>query len=140
MKTARIVLIEDNTADVLLVKMALKHAGITFELQHFDTGHSAAANLCEPENVASSAPDAIIMDLNTPRSDGFEILGRLTSASHLQGVPIVLLSSSRAWSDKNRAQTQGVRYVVKPTQYQDFISTIGSTVTEMLNGEKPPAP
>ena len=70
MKPAQIVLIEDNPGDVLLFEMALKENGIPCELTLFDNGTEALRALGAPEATAF-VPDAILLDLNTPRSDGF---------------------------------------------------------------------
>jgi len=133
---AKIVLIEDNPSDVLLVELAINEAGITHELTRFETGIDAVEGLCGPKGAALH-PDAILMDLNTPRSDGFEVLGKLTTSPHLSAVPIALLTSSRARFDKNRAALHGVRYIEKPSQLQDFLFAVGHAVKEMLASRHP---
>jgi CheY-like chemotaxis protein len=115
----------------MLVELALKEAGITHELTRFETGVEAVESLCESRGAAIN-PDAILLDLNTPRSDGFEVLGKLTTSPRLSTVPIALLTSSRARFDKNRAELHGVRYIEKPSQLQDFLSAVGQAVKEML--------
>jgi CheY-like chemotaxis protein len=66
-------------ADVLLVELALKESGIQFELTRFANGEEAVKCLCAPgaEKTAAVQPDVILLDLNTPKSDGFAILGKL---------------------------------------------------------------
>jgi CheY-like chemotaxis protein len=138
MKPVHIVLIEDNPADVLLVELALKEAGIENELTKFESGSEAAECLCGPDRQLAIAPDLILMDLNTPRSDGFEVLGKLTMSPNLAAVPVALLTSSRARADKNRAKLHGVRYIEKPSQLADFLSAVGSAVREMLEARNLP--
>ena len=132
MKPAQIILIEDNPADVMLVKLALHEAGIAYELTHFETGVEAAERLCESDGGEALRPNAILLDLNTPRSDGFEVLGKLIRSPMLAGVPIAVFTSSRARVDRTRAQLQGARYIEKPSQLLDFFSTVARTVNEML--------
>jgi CheY-like chemotaxis protein len=134
MKPALIVLIEDNPGDVLLVKMALEENGITHALTQFDSGIEAVENLCAPAN-RELIPDAILLDLNTPGTDGFEALGTLRQSPRLAGVPIAILTSSRAISDKRRAAIQGARYIEKPSQLDAFVSSVGQAVKEMLGEE-----
>lgn len=131
MKPARIVLVEDNPGDVLLFEMALKENGIPFELTHFDNGTEALRALSAPEATAF-VPDAILLDLNTPRSDGFNVLIQIMRSPRLSHVPIAILTSSRASSDKNRAALQSVRFIQKPSHLQDFLATVGGAVKEML--------
>lgn len=130
MDKARIVLIEDNPGDVLLVEMALKENGIDFELTHFDNATEAFQAL----SAASMAfvPDAILLDLNTPRSDGFQVLIQLTQSPRLSHVPTAILTSSKASSDKHRAVLQSVRFIQKPSHLEDFLATVGGAVKEML--------
>jgi CheY-like chemotaxis protein len=135
MNAAQIVLIEDNSADVLLVEMALKENGIPYEMTRFKNGQEALASLCAPERTATNAlhPDAILLDLNTPKSDGFEVLGKLRQNPHLADVPIAIITSSQARSDKHRTGLMGgVRYIEKPSQLEEFLSTVGRAVKEML--------
>jgi CheY-like chemotaxis protein len=75
MNVAHIVLVEDNPGDVLLIEMALKANCIPYELTRFESGQDAVDALCAPCAVTHPFhPDAILLDLNTPKSDGFEVL------------------------------------------------------------------
>lgn len=136
MKAAQIVLIEDNSADVLLVELALKENGIPYELTRFKNGQEAVDALCAVGPTATNTfqPDAILVDLNTPGSDGFQVLGRLMQNPYLSGVPIAVITSSQARSDRHRTGLMGVvRYIEKPSQLEEFLSTVGLAVKEMLH-------
>jgi CheY-like chemotaxis protein len=75
----------------------------------------------------------ILLDLNTPRSDGFQVLIKLKQTPRLADVPIAILTSSQATSDKHRAALQNVRYIQKPSHLQDFLATVGQAVKDMLH-------
>ena len=107
MRSAQIVLIEDNPADVFLVRKALEENGIEHALTRFESGEDAIRVLCAETPGDSFVPDAILLDLNTPRTDGFEALHRLRELPRLSGVPIAILTSSRDRKDKHRAAIQG---------------------------------
>ena len=134
MKAAQIVLIEDNPADVFLVELALKESGVTYEMTKFRSGHEALRALCPPEGTETSAfvPDAILLDLNTPKSDGFQVLIKLKQAPRLAHVPMAVITSSQAPSDKHRTSLQGTRYIQKPAQLQEFLTTVGQAIKEMI--------
>ncbi len=143
MKAARIVLIEDNPADVFLVELALKESGVTYEMTKFKSGQEALRALCPPEGTETSAfvPDAILLDLNTPKSDGFSVLVKLKQSPHLAHVPMAVITSSQAPSDKHRTSLLGTRFIQKPAQLEEFLTTVGHSVREMLEGRtgsKPP--
>ena len=137
MSAAQIVLVEDNSADVLLVEMALKGNGIAYELTRFKDGQEAVDALCSsteaPQNPIE--PDAILLDLNTPRSDGFAVLGKLRLNPRFSDVPIAVITSSQAASDRHRTGIMGnVRFIEKPSQLEAFLNTVGKAVKEMLQG------
>ncbi len=132
MTPARIVLIEDNLADVLLIELALTESGIVHELTRYANGEDAVRNLCGPEAAAIPLPDAILLDLNTPRSDGFEVLIKFKKSPRFAAVPIAIITSSRATSDQHRSRLQDTRLIVKPSQLEEFLATVGGAVKEML--------
>ena len=132
MNPARIVLVEDNPGDVYLVELALKENGIAFELTLFTNGSEALRTFSTPPANAF-IPDAILLDLNTPKSDGFHVLILLRQSPLLAQVPIAILTSSQAKSDRHRAALQKVRYIQKPSQLADFLTTVGEAVKEMLH-------
>ncbi len=135
-----VVLIEDNPADIFLVQLALKENNVHCEMTMFNNGEEALRVLCPPEGAApnSFVPDAILLDLNTPKSDGFSVLRRLRQTPDLANVPLAILTSSAATSDKRHAADEGVRYIQKPSQLDAFLSTIGQAVNEMLHAETAP--
>ena len=132
MSTANIVLIEDNPADVILIELAMKENGIAYHLTRFASGEEAVQVLCETVVTDAALPDVILLDLNTPRSDGFQVLLRLKQTPALAHVPLAIITSSRATSDKYRARLQGTRHIEKPSQLNDFLATVGQAVKEML--------
>ena len=139
MSVCNIVLIEDNPGDVFLVERALKELDITCDLTTFSNGQEALKRLCPPEGTGADhqvLPDAILLDLNTPKSDGFEVLSRLRGNVWLAHVPIAIITSSQATSDMARASRLGaIRYIQKPSHLDEFITKVGGAIREML-GEK----
>lgn len=127
-------LIEDNPGDVYLVQFALKESDLKCHLTTFANGQEAVRALCQVQTPETAfAPDVIFLDLNTPKSDGFEVLVKLQGVSHLVKVPIAIITSSQAISDKTRAAELGaVRYIHKPSQLDEFVSAIGTAIKEML--------
>ena len=132
MSARHLVLIEDNPADVLLVEKALEANGVACEMMQFTTGGEAVEALCPLDGFV---PDAILLDLNTPKSDGFKVLVQLKNTPHLAGVPVAIFTSSQAASDKTRSSLLGaVRYIQKPSSLEDFLRTVGQAIKEMLDG------
>lgn len=138
MNACTVVLIEDNPADVFLVQLALKENYVNCQLTTFNNGQEALKVLCPPTASQADriAPHVILLDLNTPKSDGFEILTQLKGTPHLVNVPVAILTSSAAASDKTRSERLGaVRFIQKPSGLREFLSTVGEAVREMLGDQ-----
>lgn len=138
MKSARIVLIEDNPADILLVRKALEENGIAHSLTTFECGEEAIRILCAEAKGEVFVPDAILLDLSTPGMDGFELLHRFRGFPRFSQLPIAILTSSRDRRDKHRAALHSTRYIEKPTQLNEFLTSVGRAVREMLEGSGVP--
>jgi CheY-like chemotaxis protein len=104
-------------------------------MTQFDSGLEALLVLCPPDGTETNlfVPDAILLDLNTPKSDGFNVLGRLKNTPRLSKVPVAIITSSQATSDMARSHALGaVRYIRKPSGLDEFLSTVGRAIKEML--------
>ena len=132
MKPARITLVEDNPADVLLVKKALQEKDIAFNLTCFEDGEEAVKSLLRQDQ---EEPDVILLDLNLPMTEGVEVLRRIRSIPGLVGVPVAILSSSASPIDVHRTKLLGVaRFISKPIALDDFLREVGGAIEEMLAG------
>jgi two-component system response regulator len=130
LKPAHITLVEDNPADVYLVRKALEERGIAFELTCFENGEEALNSLSRQER---NQPDIILLDLNLPMTEGVEVLRRIRSMPELVNVPIAILTSSASPADIHRTELLGVaRYISKPIALDDFLREVGRQVEEML--------
>jgi len=130
LKTARIVLVEDNPADVLLVRKALQEKGIAVDLTCFDDGQQALKSLSKQ---GLKAPDLILLDLNLPNIEGVEVLREVRNIPSLAGVPVVILTSSASPVDIHRTALLGAaRFISKPSGLEDFLREVGGGVEEML--------
>ena len=127
----RILIVEDNRGDVLLVELALREAGLRFELIHMADGEKAIDYLRELTNGdGSPSLDLVLLDLNLPKRDGWEVLEELRSALK-HPVPVMILSSSSALHDITRAERLGVsKYIRKPSTLDEFLA-IGRTIRQL---------
>ena len=135
-KLIKILLAEDNDDDIVMIQDAFARSRIINSFDVVKNGEEALKSLCPPAGTEPSAyvPDAILLDLNTPKSDGFEVLIKLKQSPRLARVPIAIITSSQATSDKHRTVLQGTRYIQKPAQLEEFLNTVGKAVHEMLEG------
>lgn len=134
MTAQRLVLIEDNPADVLLVREAIRTQGIEVDLICYPDVPQAIAGLCDADNPL---PDAVLLDLNLPKGEGMNILKILRGSARLGNVPLAILTSSQSPRDVEGAQKLGAAlYVHKPSTLNEFLAIVGGAVSELLGYAK----
>ena len=129
----RIMLLEDNPADVYLFRKALETAGVHFELRVIENGADGLAFARrQGEYATSSIPDLAVLDLNLPKGGGAPVLEAMRHGKDLKGVLVVIMTSSATPSEQARAQELGVeRFITKPPDLDDFLQ-IGEVLKEIL--------
>lgn len=131
----RILLAEDNPADVYLIREALKEHGVECSLQVAADGKEVLSLISGDEPGAEDF-GLIILDLNLPRHDGIEILERLRESTRLAHVPVVVLTSSDSPQDRLVATHLGARrYLRKPSSLEQFLD-LGAVFRDLLS-QKP---
>ena len=121
-----ILLIEDNPADIRLVKEAFKESEINTELSIVNDGIEAIGFLKQDNNFEKAPiPDLILLDLNLPRKDGREILKEIKHDKKLKHIPVVILTTSSTEEDIYETYANYANsYIVKPTNVGRFIETM----------------
>jgi len=114
---ATILLVEDNLNDIELFRIFLmEEAGIQMQLQVAGSGEEAIAHLRERRNFL---PDAVFLDVNMPRMDGFEVLQEIRMQLRLKELPVCMLSTSDDEWDIEFALNNGAdHYMCKPANPQ----------------------
>jgi len=117
-----IMLVEDDAADVLIIKRALKELKIDNKLVHSADGEEALEYLKNEEN---ERPCIILLDLNMPKMNGIEFLEAAKSDEELKSIPVVALTTSESSQDITRCFKLGiVGYIVKPVDYKKFVKAV----------------
>ena len=128
----RIAIVEDNTADVLLIREALNAHQIAFELVHMKDGADAIATLCG-KAPDQPCPDLILLDLNMPKIGGLEVLAAIRKDQQLRSVPVIVLTSSPAPDEQQAARRLGVvHYLQKPVDLYEFIDQVGGAIRDLV--------
>lgn len=112
-------LVEDNEDDVFLMTRALKGAGITNELYVVEDGQQVIEYLSGDgvftDRELYPIPAILFLDLKLPIRGGLQVLGWIRSRRELEGLVVVVLTSSNEPSDLSEAYRLGANsYVVKP--------------------------
>ena len=127
----RVALIEDNPADVLLVREAIRERGLAVELVCYADVPEAISGLTDR---GTPLPDAILLDLNLPKGDGMNLIKVLRDSARLGEVPLAILTSSQSPRDMDQAHRLNVAWFIhKPPTLNEFLSTVGNAVSELLS-------
>ena len=122
----RILLVEDNPGDVRLTIEAFKDNRVDTPLDVARDGVEALAYLRqEGIHAGKPLPDLILLDLNLPRMDGGEVLAAIKADPALMHIPVVVLTTSRAEQDVQRAYLlQAACFITKPVDFECFIQAV----------------
>jgi two-component system, chemotaxis family, response regulator Rcp1 len=136
----RILLIEDNTGDVRLMREVLLGINDAIHLLVVSDGAEALTFLKqEGIHVDAPRPDLILLDLNLPKIDGREVLAHIKSDASLRSIPIIVLTTSDAEVDIVKSyQLQANCYLSKPGQLNEFELLVKSMSDFWLNKVKLP--
>lgn len=123
-----ILLVEDNPGDVRLTREVLSEGKILNQLHVANDGVEGLDYLYQREQFAQAArPDLVLLDLNLPRKDGFEVLAVIKKDGELKSIPVVVLTSSSADRDVlNSYELHANCYITKPVDLDQFIEVIRS--------------
>lgn len=133
----RILLVEDNIADIELVRTAFDEAGVIIELILVRDGDSAIREIDRRAHDPCARPELVLLDLNLPRASGHAVLGRIRAIPAYDHMPVVILSTSNYPADRDRALAAGASdYLVKPTRFDDLLTLVDSLEQRWLKAAR----
>src|SRR5262249_5356837 len=126
-KSVQILLIEDDPADVLLVKEGLQEGSVPSELNVVKDGVEALAYLRgEGPYTGALLPDLVLLDLKMPKKGGLEVLAEMKADDVWRRIPVIVLTTSDAPEDILRAyDLQASLYITKPVNVQELDRVMG---------------
>lgn len=117
----RFLLIDDNLHDQVLAREAFEELCPDCHLTVASDGPEALTLL----RAATELPEVILLDVNMPRMNGFEVLQALKADPRLRLIPVVMLSTSSAGADITEAYTlHASSYLVKAEDFGAFLEQI----------------
>src|SRR5258706_8040264 len=130
-KPVEILIVEDNEGDVRLIKEAFTGSTVDSKFSVVSDGEEALDYLYRRGKFeASSRPDLILLDLNLPRLNGFDVLSDVKSNPALQQIPVVIFSSSTSDNDVIKSyDLKANSYISKPSDFDEFL-TVVKTIEE----------
>lgn len=138
-----ILIVDDSEDDVILLKEAFGDCPMVQFVGTIEDGEQALQYLRrEGEFGNAKRPGLVLMDINMPRKNGFEVLAEMRSDVLLSNVPVVLLTTSKQESDILRAYEGGAcSFIAKPVSFDTMKSVARqfalywTTVADLPQGE-----
>lgn len=123
-----LLLVEDNDADSYLTVTALRDALVPNRIHVVKDGEDALSFLKHTgAHAADPSPDLVLLDLNLPGIDGFQVLAEIKSDPALKRIPVIVISGSDRSEDRLRAyELQAAGYLAKPAELDRYFAAIRS--------------
>ncbi len=121
-----VVLIEDDDGHASLIRRNLQRVGVMNPITHLKTG-TEAVQYFFPDTPGARTYDrtVVVLDLNLPDIDGFEILRRLKEDEITRKMPVIVLTTTDNPNDIDRCYALGCNvFMTKPVGYDDFSEAI----------------
>lgn len=126
-----LIYIDDNPDDIFVVKRCLSKISLPIQFDSFTKGRDLLSYLQRKDRYQdrekTKAQHFILLDINMPDLDGFEILSTLKENfnEEILKIPVIMFSSSNRKEDKDKSMELGaVDYLVKPNSYPEVCDTL----------------
>jgi len=128
-KSAVILMADDDEDDRLLVKDAMAESGWAGDLFFVENGEELLNFLTHRgkygNGAAAPRPGLILLDLNMPKNDGREALRDIRADSDLRRIPVVVLTTSKADTDVSTIYELGANsFITKPVQFDALVNVM----------------
>jgi CheY-like chemotaxis protein len=139
-----ILLIEDDPGHARLIQKNLRRSNITNEITVLPDGQQAIDYLFKQGEFSDSqhhAPLLVLLDLNLPILDGYQVLQRMKQDSRTKRIPVIMLTTTDDAREVARCYDLGCNvYITKPVNYDQFSEAIRKiglflSVVSIPNGE-----
>ena len=119
-----IVAVDDSNIVLKTIKSVLDD---NYEFHGFINGSRALEYLEQPDKT----PDLIILDIEMPIMNGYDVLNRIKKLYHLKNVPVIFLTSNNLKQQVMKAVNDGVKaYVVKPVDKEVLLKKLQSLLND----------
>ena len=134
MPRARIMVIEDSSSDIFLLRRALiSMQGKNFDLQVAEDGARALELIHKQDGQKELHPCVILLDLHIPKHDGFEILGALRKHPAMGQIQVVVTTNGASPQEKDELHKMGFDCRPKPRNLQEF-DTLAADLMAICDG------
>ncbi len=124
-----VLLVEDNSAHAELIIRWLEAHEVAGRVFHVNDGEAALDYIFNRGQYSDTEsfprPRLVLLDLRLPKIDGLEVLTRIKATPEIENVPVIILTTSAAQRDLEKAYQNHVNsYLVKPMDHDKFKSLL----------------
>lgn len=124
-----VLIVEDSDEDYETITRAFKKSGMGNPIARCCDGDEALDYLRHRDQCADSeafpAPGMILLDLNLPGTDGYEVLEEIKRDQAMKTIPVIVLTSSSDQRDIDRCYASGANsYMRKPVSFEGFVGAV----------------
>ena len=123
-----ILLVEDDPGHAVLIEKNLRRGGIANAIVAVDDGQKAVDFLLKRngyQDDTHSTPLVILLDLNLPVLDGYQVLKIIKNDEHTKNIPVIILTTTDNPAEVAKCYELGCNvYVTKPVEYEAFSRAI----------------
>lgn len=120
-----VILVDDDDVDAFILRKAISRAAVGIEFEHVIGGDELMSRLENNANSSGKFPDVMLLDINMPAVNGFEVLRRLRSSEKTLAVPVVMFTTSNLIDDIKKSYELGANsYIVKPNNIDELVNFV----------------
>ena len=125
-----ILLVEDDDGHADLVKWNLERTGLNYSLHHVRNGQQALNFFPQHDNKQRTPKPGrdnfvVLLDINMPVMDGYEVLERLRAQTHTRHLPVIMLTTAENPDDVTRCYELGCNlFLKKPVDHEQLATLI----------------
>jgi CheY-like chemotaxis protein len=133
-----VLIVEDNEADVFLIREAIEAKKLPLALHVVRDGEQALQYFDQMDrDVSAPCPSLVILDINLPRKQGGEVLKHMRRSLRCRNALVIVVSTSDSARDREQMMELGANgYFRKPSEYSDFMK-LGDIVMELVASGAP---
>lgn len=121
MRNLIILMADDDEDDIFLLKNAFKDNGYSLTLHSVNDGENVLTFIESDENFSESLSSIIILDINMPIKNGWQVLEELKSSIKYKHIPVVMFSTSKSEHQIKKSYDLGANsYISKPSTYNEL--------------------
>lgn len=137
----QILLVEDNPADIALMRRLFARNRIVHELHVAETAGRAIAFLeHKPPYASAITPDVVLLDLGLPDLHGYTILKTMKENAELSGIPVIVLTGSQSPEDLAEARRLRANALLEKPRSEDEFAKLVDALEHWLDIVHNPQP